>query len=125
MLDLTVNAHGFNDAVTRWTVERSATDAEVELQRVGVPSHAVVHTGMPMDPQLEHLRHLVDVTHPNREPAPVERTRIELSRTPPRPSHVPKLGQHTEDVLRNILGYDEERIDALRQAGALGTSRRP
>ncbi len=116
-------ADQINDAITQFTLGRSATKAEAELQRVGIPAHAVVHTGMPPDPQLEHLGHLVDVTHPNRDPAPIERTRIDLSRTPPKPSHVPKLGQHTADVLRDILGYDEARIATLRQAGALGAAR--
>jgi len=28
----------------------------------------------------------------------------------------PTLGQHTDEVLRNVLGYDEGRIDSLRSA---------
>jgi len=30
------------------------------------------------------------------------------------------LGQHTRDVLRERLGYDEARIAALADAGAFG-----
>jgi crotonobetainyl-CoA:carnitine CoA-transferase CaiB-like acyl-CoA transferase len=30
------------------------------------------------------------------------------------------VGQHTDEVLRQALGYDDERIAALRSAGALG-----
>jgi crotonobetainyl-CoA:carnitine CoA-transferase CaiB-like acyl-CoA transferase len=55
--------------------------------------------------------------HPDRI---VERTRIELTRTPPDPHHVPAMGQHTEQVLREVLGYDDERIARLRSTGALG-----
>ena len=29
-------------------------------------------------------------------------------------------GEHTDEVLRDVLGYDDERIAALRAAGALG-----
>jgi crotonobetainyl-CoA:carnitine CoA-transferase CaiB-like acyl-CoA transferase len=32
----------------------------------------------------------------------------------------PCAGEHTEQVLRDVLGYDDERIRALRAAGALG-----
>lgn len=45
---------------------------------------------------------------------------IRYSGTPvvdPRPA--PFVGQHTEEVLRETLGYSEERIAALRSAGAL------
>jgi succinate--hydroxymethylglutarate CoA-transferase len=36
------------------------------------------------------------------------------SRTP-----CPGLGQHTEEVLREVLGYDAARIASLREAGAI------
>ena len=38
----------------------------------------------------------------------------------PVPSKAPELGQHTDEVLRDVLGYDEARLGALREAGALG-----
>jgi crotonobetainyl-CoA:carnitine CoA-transferase CaiB-like acyl-CoA transferase len=36
------------------------------------------------------------------------------------PSPAPSLGQHTEEVLRDLLRYAPDRIAALRAAGALG-----
>jgi crotonobetainyl-CoA:carnitine CoA-transferase CaiB-like acyl-CoA transferase len=33
------------------------------------------------------------------------------------------LGQHTREVLRKTLGYDDRRIAALAEAGAFGTVR--
>jgi crotonobetainyl-CoA:carnitine CoA-transferase CaiB-like acyl-CoA transferase len=38
----------------------------------------------------------------------------------PPPSPAPAVGQHTEEVLREVLGYDEARIRELREKGALG-----
>ncbi|HEX6418767.1 MAG TPA: CoA transferase [Acidimicrobiales bacterium] len=38
----------------------------------------------------------------------------------PVPSRAPTVGQHTDEVLREVLGYDDERVAALRAAGALG-----
>ena len=38
----------------------------------------------------------------------------------PVPSHAPDAGEHTDAVLRDVLGYDDGRIAALREAGALG-----
>jgi crotonobetainyl-CoA:carnitine CoA-transferase CaiB-like acyl-CoA transferase len=38
----------------------------------------------------------------------------------PDPARAPTVGQHTEDVLRETLGYDPGKVDALRAAGAFG-----
>ena len=38
----------------------------------------------------------------------------------PLPDKAPTIGQHTDEVLRTVLGYDDARIAALRQSGALG-----
>jgi crotonobetainyl-CoA:carnitine CoA-transferase CaiB-like acyl-CoA transferase len=39
----------------------------------------------------------------------------------PHPAKAPTVGQHTEDVLRSVLGYDDARIAAARDDGAFGT----
>jgi crotonobetainyl-CoA:carnitine CoA-transferase CaiB-like acyl-CoA transferase len=39
----------------------------------------------------------------------------------PVPSRAPTLGEHTDAVLRDVLGYDDARIAQLRAAGALGS----
>jgi crotonobetainyl-CoA:carnitine CoA-transferase CaiB-like acyl-CoA transferase len=106
--------------IGEWTARRSPEEAEAVLQRSGVPAHAVLHAGSPPCPQLEHLRHTVTVPHQGQPDRLVERTRIELTAAPPEPSHVPAMGQHTEHVLGELLGYPPERIAALRSVGALG-----
>jgi len=40
--------------------------------------------------------------------------------TLPEPSKAPTVGQHTEEVLHSVLGYDPARVAALREAGAFG-----
>ena len=107
-------------AIAAWTATRPSAEVEAQLQRRSVPAHAVVHSHMAPDPQLTHLRHTVTVPHQGQPDQLVERARIELSRTPPNPSHVPAMGQHTEPVLRDILGYGDERISQLGASGALG-----
>jgi crotonobetainyl-CoA:carnitine CoA-transferase CaiB-like acyl-CoA transferase len=38
----------------------------------------------------------------------------------PAPAKAPTVGEHTEDILRSVCGYDETEIERLRDAGALG-----
>jgi crotonobetainyl-CoA:carnitine CoA-transferase CaiB-like acyl-CoA transferase len=38
----------------------------------------------------------------------------------PVPTKAPTVGQHTEEVLHEVLGYDDDRVRALRDGGALG-----
>jgi crotonobetainyl-CoA:carnitine CoA-transferase CaiB-like acyl-CoA transferase len=38
----------------------------------------------------------------------------------PLPTKAPEAGEHTDRILREVLGYDQARIDALRASGALG-----
>ena len=107
-------------AITAWTTQRPPSVAEAELQALAVPAHGVLHAQSPEDPQLAHLDHVVSVSHQGRPDRLIERTRIELTRTPPEPSHVPAIGEHTDTVLRDLLGYPADRIEALRASGALG-----
>jgi formyl-CoA transferase len=39
------------------------------------------------------------------------------------PVAAPLLGEHTEDVLRDVLGYDQRRIAAFTQKGVFGPGR--
>jgi crotonobetainyl-CoA:carnitine CoA-transferase CaiB-like acyl-CoA transferase len=43
-----------------------------------------------------------------------------VGETHPLPGKAPGAGQHTEEVLRGVLGLDDDRIAALRASGALG-----
>jgi crotonobetainyl-CoA:carnitine CoA-transferase CaiB-like acyl-CoA transferase len=38
----------------------------------------------------------------------------------PAPAMAPTVGEHTEEVLRRVLGYDDEKLAALREVGAFG-----
>jgi crotonobetainyl-CoA:carnitine CoA-transferase CaiB-like acyl-CoA transferase len=41
----------------------------------------------------------------------------------PLPTKAPTAGEHTDDVLRDLLGWDDTRIKAAREAGAFGEGR--
>ncbi|MAE94592.1 MAG: carnitine dehydratase [Deltaproteobacteria bacterium] len=41
----------------------------------------------------------------------------------PKPSWAPTVGQQTEEVMREVLGVDEEALERLREAGAFGSKK--
>jgi crotonobetainyl-CoA:carnitine CoA-transferase CaiB-like acyl-CoA transferase len=49
-------------------------------------------------------------------PSPLKFLDVDL----PMPTKAPTVGQHTDDVLRDVLGYDDDRIAKLHDAGAVG-----
>jgi len=67
-------------------------------------------------------RHRVNsIPHPTAGAVPNIETPLNMGLTPTvDPVAAPLLGQHTTEVLRKTLGYDDARIAALAQAGAFG-----
>jgi crotonobetainyl-CoA:carnitine CoA-transferase CaiB-like acyl-CoA transferase len=103
-----------------WTCGQRAAEVEERLVARGVAAHAVQgSTETLADPQLCWRGHFVDLPHPDRR-CLVEATRFRLSRTPGAPrGRAPFLGEHTFEVLSELLGYDEDRIADLAAAEAL------
>ena len=57
----------------------------------------------------------VDLPHPSGGTVKLVRNPINMSGTPPQAlAHPPTLGEHTDSVLREVLGYDDARIAQLR-----------
>ncbi|MFN0091149.1 MAG: CaiB/BaiF CoA transferase family protein, partial [Acidimicrobiales bacterium] len=108
--------------VAGWTGRRSAAEAEAALIEAGVPAHRVQNSGECWaDPQLAHLGHWRRVPHPKHGSVVIEGPRVRLSRSPAGPHRAgPLLGEHNELVLRDLLGYDDDRIAQLIVDGALG-----
>jgi crotonobetainyl-CoA:carnitine CoA-transferase CaiB-like acyl-CoA transferase len=107
--------------VGAWTASRDAPAVEALLQARGVPASAVqTSADLVRDPQLLHRGHFVRLAHPELGETVVEGSRLHLSRTPARTGGAaPTYGCDNDHVLREILGYDDERITALVTAGAL------
>jgi formyl-CoA transferase len=65
------------------------------------------------DPQLAYQRHILALEHPDRG-CLLENARFTLSRTPARVDRrAPLLGEHTWEVLTEMLGYDPDRVADL------------
>ena len=72
------------------------------------------------DPQVLARDMIVEVEHPEfgtlREVRSPVRTEGEIRR----PQRAPRLGEHTDQILRDVLGYSDSTIARLRSAGVIG-----
>jgi crotonobetainyl-CoA:carnitine CoA-transferase CaiB-like acyl-CoA transferase len=60
------------------------------------------------------------LAHPSGGTVRFARNPIRMNVTPPQAvAHPPMLGEHTDAVLRDMLGYDDARLDALRAASVI------
>ncbi len=107
--------------IAEWTRPQNGDELEGMLQSAGVPAYALVNRlNVESDAQLAHREHYVRVAHPLLGTTVIEGARSRLSRTPARLERPgPIFGQDNEHVLRDLLGYDDDRIAELTAAGAL------
>jgi formyl-CoA transferase/CoA:oxalate CoA-transferase len=91
------------------------------LRDAGVPCGAVRSVADALsDPQILARAMVESVDHPSIGPLRVLGVPVKLSETPGSVRlPPPRLGEHTASVLRDDLGYDEARITALAESGAV------
>jgi crotonobetainyl-CoA:carnitine CoA-transferase CaiB-like acyl-CoA transferase len=107
--------------IETWTQQQPPSDIEVVCQAKGIAAHRVNDSADCFaDPQLVHRRHFVSVEHSTQGTTWVEGSRFRLSRTPARVERGgPNIGQHTWEVLTDLLGYDADHIADLAAAELL------
>jgi crotonobetainyl-CoA:carnitine CoA-transferase CaiB-like acyl-CoA transferase len=72
-------------------------------------------------PETRERHRVSQIPHPTAGMVPNIETPLNMSLTPAvDPTAAPLLGQHTTEILRGTLGYDDQRIAALADAGAFG-----
>jgi benzylsuccinate CoA-transferase BbsF subunit len=98
--------------MTEATKGYKAEDLQAKLIAAGVPAHKVLNSqAASADPQFKHWHHFIEVPHTPTGSMVVENIRFQFSRTPGRVERAgPELGEHNFQVLKEILGYDDDRI---------------
>jgi crotonobetainyl-CoA:carnitine CoA-transferase CaiB-like acyl-CoA transferase len=93
------------------------------LQQCSVPAGVVQDAAdvVERDPQLRARRHWVRLAHAEMGDSLYGETPFKLSLHPDSSIREPSplLGQHTREVLEDLLGYSEQEVDELAQSGAL------
>lgn len=107
--------------VNDWTKTVELEPLEQRLEEHGVPCGLIYKAeDMLRDPHFAAREAIVEVEHPDFGPMKMQNVAPRLSDTPGAVRHVgPALGQHTDEVLAGVLGYDEAQIARLKEAGVI------
>ncbi len=97
------------------------------MRAAGVPCGQVRTVGEAIrSPEARERKLVTRIPHPTVGWVPNVRLPIRYSRTPVvDPVAAPFVGQHTEEVMRDVLGYDDIRLADLTEAGAFGEQPQP
>ncbi len=97
--------------VEEW--EKILSDADVPCSRVNTIEKACNH------PQVVHQGMVGTSPHPTRGDFKAPASPIHFSNGEREPTAPPLLGQHTAEVLIDLIGYSKEQVGALKQEGVI------
>ncbi len=121
-LSLAERRHRHDEIDTRireWSEAQDPQAAMVALQAVGVPAGRVLDTdGVHEDPHLLARGFWVELPHPRMEPWKQPASAWRFAEANPRlRRHAPLFGEHTAEILRDLLGMNDADIASLEAAG--------
>jgi crotonobetainyl-CoA:carnitine CoA-transferase CaiB-like acyl-CoA transferase len=117
-----IGVEGLDDLIIgSWTVAQDRFDLQEMLQVHGIAAHIVVDSADAVaDPQLTHRNHFRRVPQTYAGETIVEGSHYQFSRTPSETLWGgPPIGEHTFEVLSDMLGYSGDQIADLAAAEAL------
>jgi formyl-CoA transferase len=109
------NGAALTEVLESWTLPRNKNDVMQAFAGRGIVCGAVFDTAEVL--ANEHLRErgtIVDLDHPTRGRFSPIISPLRLSESPVEPRRAPLFGEHTEAVLRDLAGYSDAEIAALR-----------
>jgi crotonobetainyl-CoA:carnitine CoA-transferase CaiB-like acyl-CoA transferase len=115
------NRHSLTPLVAAAVCTRTRQEWFELLDREGIPCGLIKEVAeVCTDPQVLARDMVVQLQHPTAGPISVNGIPIKLSATPGEIKDAPpSLGQHTDEVLSEILGYTPSQIAELRQIRAV------
>ncbi|UKJ76811.1 formyl-CoA transferase [Azospirillum brasilense] len=112
--------------VEEWTMTKTKFEVMEILNKYDIPCGPILSMKeLAEDQSLRETGTIVEVDHPTRGKYLTVGNPIKLSDSPTEVTRSPLLGEHTDEILREVLGFDERRISEVRDSGALGAARRP
>ena len=115
------NGDAINHEVAAWCRTKAAEEIETILVEHQVPVSRVYSVDeIVADPHVRERGSIVEVDDPALGPVKQQAPVPRLDRTPLAiPRGAPRLGEHTDEVLRGLLGLSTDEIDRLRADGVV------
>ena len=117
------NSDALETGLTEWFATVEMKDGAEHLASHGVPCSPVNSTAQAArDPHLTEREVMIEVPDPVAGTMWVTGKSVKFSRTPMVVGTTPLVGEHTTEILRDILGYGDEKIQALHDSEVVRSS---
>ena len=109
------------DTIEQWTMTKTKFEAMDILNKDDIPCGPILSMKeLAEEPSLRETGTIVEVDHPTRGKYLTVGNPIKLSDSPTDVLRSPLLGEHTEEILRQVLRYDDKKVAEIRASGAIG-----
>ena len=109
------------ERIEQWTMTKTKFEAMAELNQHDIPCGPILSMKeIAEDEGLRATGTVVEVDHPTRGKYLSVGNPIKMSDSPTVVTRSPLLGEHTDEILRDVLKFDADRIAAIQASGALG-----
>jgi formyl-CoA transferase len=114
------------DTVEQWTMTKTKFEVMEICNQHDIPVGPILSMKeLAEEPSLRATGTVVEVDHPGRGRYLTVGNPIKLSDSPPDVRRSPLLGEHTDEILRKVLGYSEKEIAEIRTSGAITAPDKP
>ena len=111
--------------IEEWTMTKTKFEAMDLLNQYDIPCGPILSMKeIAEEKSLRETGTVVEVDHPKRGKYLSVGNPIKLSNSPTEVKRSPLHGEHTQEVLRDVLKFDESRIAAITESGATGAQPR-
>jgi formyl-CoA transferase len=110
--------------IEEWTMTKTKFEVMDICNPHDIPVGPILSTKEIMEDEgLRKTGTIVDVDHPTRGRYTTVGCPIKLSDSPVEVTRSPLLGEHTEEILRDVLGYGGEDLARIMDSGAVGSAK--
>jgi formyl-CoA transferase len=108
-------------AIERWTMTKDKFEVMEICNPLNIPVGPILSMKeLAEDEGLRKTGTIVEVDHPDRGRYLTVGCPIKMSDSPVEVVRSPLLGEHTEEILRDVLGYSEGELQEIAGSGAVG-----